>query len=1081
MESINPSNLTNENIQALLATITSPQPNNEQIKQATEVLKKYSENILSVEGLLYQMKNNQDFKARQLASIILYKCIDRHWLQIDSQKQTLIKQLIMELYAKEKVYLVLKGISNIIYKICKRSLINNEWDDLLNLVFASPNKYSNDQAELFELNLYVIAELASSCMEQIKPKLPIIGEILNTSLTNGNIKMKENATQCLASLISNLEKEEIKAYKGFIAPVLQEIEKFSEKNILKIFETFCDFHLKSLDFFEDRFDDIIPVSFKLLSNEELNSNTKLVVSEFLNMLSQFKKKLYTKNDNQYLKQFLLIAFSFLSNEDNEHETELTSETSLFTIGSNMINQITNVISSKRTFPILIELIKTNVTSQKKWQRRAAIAIVGEMAEGCATQMKDNIEDIINLLINTFETEPEQSIKGQCIVSMDQVSQNCNPEINEYYDKIIPMLYKGLFSESEDIVEKSLIEINYFCSMVDFEMEDYLNMNLEMNSQLLQKLINILETSKSMWILEKTLDALGSVVSNAQNLQPVSLMPIIETLKQITMTKTTVNDQRLIGRTLNCVANISSVIKYEKFQPFEEFFAKFAYECIKSTVYELQFGGLSFFTSLADIKGEAFAPALDEVMTETIKILKDKSGIVEKAKAKDEFTLDSDSEDEMEGNGEVYWNEDFMETKSNALRAVGSFAKAASVQFVKYFKDFLVLLDEFTDYICDTVVFESIGTYEALMFALEKANKALGSSETSVNNFWVTEVFSKFEELINNTDDQQLVSEIICSIYVIVDHFGKDLFVGNNTIDRCIQIAKSLLSNQMPCQIKNEDAEEDELDYEEDIIDSVKNLCLIFAEKLKNDFHPYFNELMPLLKKYLKTSHPEEDRSLAFGIIADVLKNSTISTKFFIEQLFTFIESNLSLKKINKKNESLLRHIAYLIGVLFESDPEAAKPYLNASLNHLQYIFEKTKREAKDNVIASLCRIITSLKLNKTNFPLFDKSVETIMTNLPFKYDPIENITALDFLVYLIDVFGIEEYTKYCDGIMKVLQILVVNDAKCKTKEEDLAKIRNYINTLNKNETIKGMIEKYVLEKFTQNEKDKFVTKITNAK
>ena len=153
--------------------------------------------------------------------------------------------------------------------------------------------------------------------------------------------------------------------------------------------------MKSLDFFEDRFDDIIPVSFKLLSNEELNSNTKLVVSEFLNMLSQFKKKLYTKNDNQYLKQFLLIAFSFLSNEDNEHETELTSETSLFTIGSNMINQITNVISSKRTFPILIEIIKTNVTSQKKWQRRAAIAIVGEVAEGCATQMKDNIEDIIN--------------------------------------------------------------------------------------------------------------------------------------------------------------------------------------------------------------------------------------------------------------------------------------------------------------------------------------------------------------------------------------------------------------------------------------------------------------------------------------------------------------------------------------------------------------------------------------------------------------------------------------------------------------------------------------------------------------
>ena len=72
-----------------------------------------------------------------------------------------------------------------------------------------------------------------------------------------------------------------------------------------------------------------------------------------------------------------------------------------------------------------------------------------------------------------------------------------------------------------------------------------------------------------------------------------------------------------------------------------------------------------------------------------------------------------------------------------------------------------------------------------------------------------------------------------------------------------------------------------------------------------------------------------------------------------------------------------------------------------------------------------------------------------MTNLPFKYDPIENITALELFIYLIDVFGIEEYTKYIEGIMKILQILVVNDAKCKTKDEEMEKIRNYINTLNK--------------------------------
>ena len=62
--------------------------------------------------------------------------------------------------------------------------------------------------------------------------------------------------------------------------------------------------------------------------------------------------------------------------------------------------------------------------------------------------------------------------------MDYLSQFCSPEINEYYDKIIPMLLQGIYSKSEDIIEKSLMEINYFFSSIDLEIEDYLNMNSE---------------------------------------------------------------------------------------------------------------------------------------------------------------------------------------------------------------------------------------------------------------------------------------------------------------------------------------------------------------------------------------------------------------------------------------------------------------------------------------------------------------------------------------------------------------------------------------------------------------------------
>ena len=72
MENIDPSNLTNDNINLLLTTITSPQPSNVQIKQSTELLKKYSENIQSVEGLLFQIKTNQDFKNQKPTFLVTF-------------------------------------------------------------------------------------------------------------------------------------------------------------------------------------------------------------------------------------------------------------------------------------------------------------------------------------------------------------------------------------------------------------------------------------------------------------------------------------------------------------------------------------------------------------------------------------------------------------------------------------------------------------------------------------------------------------------------------------------------------------------------------------------------------------------------------------------------------------------------------------------------------------------------------------------------------------------------------------------------------------------------------------------------
>ena len=1084
MDSIDINNLSNENILELLQILSTPNPSPDQLSLSQNILQKFIKIPQSINTFLYHLSSNPNPNIRQLSALMLYKSIEQNFDDLPEEKKDEIKKKVLELYSKEKVNLVLKSIGIAIYKICKKNLLEDKWDYVLDTVFTSPEKYIQGQEKLFEINLHIIADLVGSVNTLLKDKEKIsqIKKILSTAFSQGNNQMKEYATECLGYLIQNLDSDYLDIFKDLADFLFKDLKSCDEKVISKVYETLCDCRLDILNFFND-IEEPTKITIELLSKPDLKNNIKSMMAEFINMIAQYKKKIFTKNDCKYLKQLLILSVEFINSEENEQSDNIIEEDSLclFNIGLAIINLLTHTISSKKTFPFLIEIIKKYINSTRPLERRGAIAIIGEMSEGCAAPMKDNIEDIINLLINTFSNDLNEKVKGQCIIAMDYLSQFCSPEINEYYDKIIPMLLQGIYSKSEDIIEKSLLEINYFFSLIDFEMEDYLNMNSELNIKLLNKIIELIKTTKNGSIQAKALTALGAVVVNGHNLNTDILIPILTSLQIITKTKNTANDQKLIGNTLDCIGNILVVIKKEKFNDeLEQYFNKFAFECIKSPIYDLQLGGLSYFSALAEIKKENFAPMLNDIMIYVEKIIKDKSGIVEKAKDIEELKDPDSDEEDMEGNDEVYWNQDFMEVKSISLKCLAIFAKSCPKIYLDKFYDFtLEQLDFFSTYINENLFFEVGDLYEAMLISLSEIK-----SDKEVNDFWINEVLTHYESFINETDDEELVGHIFAKMYNIIQHFGKNIFIDktknelNTSLDRIINLTLKLLRTELPCQIKNKDAEEAEYEHEEDIFDSIENICVCLSEKLQDDFHNYFNIIYPELSKYLKPTFDEESRQHAFGIIAEVLRHTKISIKFHCDQLFQDINKNLSGKKKVKDNENLFRHIAYLIGVLFSGDCEASKKYINQGLQNLQYIFEKTKKEGKDNVIAALCRLIMAYQYNKTNFPLFDKSLETIMNNLPLKYDNNENLTVLDFFIYSIEMLDLTQYEKYLNNIMKTLHCIVIFDSKCETKKEDLDKVKGYLTKLNQNDTIKNIIENIIAKEFTPAEKEKFVKNLS---
>ena len=131
----------------------------------------------------------------------------------------------------------MKSIGIVIFKICKKNLLANKWDYVLDMVFTSPEKYNQGQEKLFEINLHIIADLVGSVNTLLKDKEKInqIKKILSTAFSQGNNQMKEYATECLGYLIQNLDSDYLNIFKDLADFLFKDLKSCDEKVISKVY------------------------------------------------------------------------------------------------------------------------------------------------------------------------------------------------------------------------------------------------------------------------------------------------------------------------------------------------------------------------------------------------------------------------------------------------------------------------------------------------------------------------------------------------------------------------------------------------------------------------------------------------------------------------------------------------------------------------------------------------------------------------------------------------------------------------------------------------------------------------------
>ncbi len=638
-------NFSYEQLEVLLNKLVSSNPNNQEIKECNEQLKSYLKNILSVEGLIAHIKNNQNPKIRQLSCILLYRKFEKHYSKLDEQIQENIKNLMFELYLNEKNYLVLKAISNIIFKITKIYLVDSKAqkaNELLDFILKDPQSYSQEEADKFSANMNILSELIENNFVYLHERLTQIKNIIQISLKMGTNKIKEISAKCLGSFLKSIDTEDLKFVEDIIPNLLSEMPKFNQETLMHIYENFCDFSHKAMIIFQNNFDNIVKISLGFMRSEELDNTTISVISEFLLLICEGKnKKVFKKNNCELLKLSIEQAFRLAAVEPGVTES-LDEACPKRETGERMIEGFSQLFPSKFVFEICMEYVKQLLTSPNGYLRKQGIMLIGHIAEGCSEKIKENLVDFINILEDKFKNDADNKVKISCLMVIDRLTEFCYPQIVDYYDRIIPISITGLFSTEPELVENSLVAFRFYTDNPEVEISPYV-------PQILPRLIELLD-SKILNIQRDTLSALSVIVDNTKDELKNTLIPILETCRKIILEKKDDSETEVRAYALRCVAHIAFSIKLEKFNSYLGFFSEIAVNAIKSNFYELQDAGFVYLKYIAELLGESFGSELPNIMPIALKLLKDDSGIIN-AKADDlanndgnESDIDEDEED-----------------------------------------------------------------------------------------------------------------------------------------------------------------------------------------------------------------------------------------------------------------------------------------------------------------------------------------------------------------------------------------------------------------------------------------------------
>ena len=564
-----------------------------------------------------------------------------------------MKSDILLFLASESERTVRKGAIGVTATICRQEAPAPDddavqpdsvpWPELFQFISVATQD-ANPEAR--ELSFLLLMEMTDTVGRFLTSQFTQMAQLFQSSITNvqEDVKVRTAAVKALGGLMSFLADEpDIDTFGSLIPALLQFAvdcqQRNDEETVSTILDVFYDLAYSPSQIVATNLPSIVKFCLGCMADVNLEMNVRDSAALVVATMSESRPKKFGK-DNELLSLTLNTIFNlietseesgagalFQSNpawrdDDDDEDFDPEGDTATATsMAQGTLDMLAFVVPKKYIFQPVVEMCFSRFQSPNDNHRKAGIACLGVIAEGCSESFREHLSEIMPVVLQA-SGDSSASVRECACFTLGQMSEHCQPEILSYSDQVLPISFALLDDTTVAVQATSCYVLEMFCERLE---PDSVRPLLD---PLVRKLAHMLEVTQKRSVQEMSIAALAATAVAAED----EFAPYIDGVAKLMSKLMIITDEKLFslrGRALECMGYLAIAVGKDHFRPYFSEAMRCACEGLTLDSTDLHEFAYAAFANMAKAMEGEFSPCLPELIPHLLTVMKQDDGCLEK--------------------------------------------------------------------------------------------------------------------------------------------------------------------------------------------------------------------------------------------------------------------------------------------------------------------------------------------------------------------------------------------------------------------------------------------------------------------